>query len=226
MIVIATNNGFDYLERCLKSIRMHTKNARILVVDTGSAEEFEKLGQSIANDYGAEWTQTENKHYDFGAYIHVYKNYPSEWYWFQHDSVCLKSYTALDLIKKQVLDGKACAWTSFVYYTCPYDNEEQMQWVHQLTGETDYDFGCFGPNFAISRNHLDTLDSIYNLSSIQVDTKVKQQAMERAWPIMFKKAGIYFTWIENTSTQSFWHDFHEDKMIYFYKQLHKEGPRQ
>ena len=225
MIVIATNNGFDYLEKCLKSCKNYTVNIPVLVVDTGSSNEFKELGKSLALKYGAQWTESEPGGYDYGAYIHAYKNFEADWYWFQHDSVCFKNYSSIKLIEKQIRDGKACAWTSFVYYTCPYDNEEQANWVKSITDNTYYDFGCFGPNFGISRNHLNTIDSIFNLSNIKVDTKIKQQAMERCWPIMFKMSNIYFTWLENTSTQTFWRDFHEDHMIYFTKQLHKEGPR-
>lgn len=218
MIVIATNNGWNYLEQCLsRAIEFGTDNEKILVVDTNSSDKsYIDFAKNICNKYNVEFGQLSYSGYDFGAYMWAYRNYIDDFYFFQHDSIFIKNSESIKKIKSQISENAVCAWVKFSKHVCPFDNIEQQTWLKDKLGTDNYDYGIYGPNFGLLRS---TLDRIIDKLNFTVDNKLQQQGMERGWAILFKQLDIIVHGLEDPTSQ-FNHRFHSDDFLYFTKVKH------
>jgi glycosyltransferase involved in cell wall biosynthesis len=122
MIVIATNNGMEFLPRLLSSIEKYGSGEhKICVVDTGSDDEkFLEYLKTLPEDYIV--TQTPYKGYETGAYIHAYKNYVSDGYIFLHDSMEVLRADWIDMFTQ-----KDCDVCYYSHFNMAYDSQEQAQ---------------------------------------------------------------------------------------------------
>ena len=127
--------------------------------------------------------------YDFGSVLQSLSELDADKFLFIHDSCSPKSVNCFERML-DVSDGSVNAWASFIPQ---FDNAEQEQWCEGVAGSLSYDLGVFGPIFAITRNTLESIDEVHD---IDVDSKMKQQAMERVWPILFRKHGISVNFFE------------------------------
>src|SRR4051812_29377575 len=95
MIVVATNNGKDYLPALLDSFKQYgTGGRKVVIMDTGSTCEVSKsyIASAISDDwpFELEADTTPYRGYDTGAYIHAYRSRPADDYVFLQDSVMVK----------------------------------------------------------------------------------------------------------------------------------------
>jgi hypothetical protein len=231
MIVISTNNGWEYIEKCVDSyISNDIKD--LLIVDTKSSDDnFVGFSKHLCEVAGIKWTQTENANYDFGAYVHAYRNYKSDWYFFSHDSIYLKDKTSIEWIKKYIDDKVVCAWNRFYVELCPFIPKEQRTWCIDNFGSDKYEWGIFGPAFGISREYMELLDS-KGYFNVVVDTKWKQEGMERGWPIIFNLESIPYTSLETIlggnyigKHDEFFDNFKNSIYRYFHKDSFDVGKR-
>jgi hypothetical protein len=223
LTVIATNNGWDYLE---KSLEAEKKFGRwpVYVIDTCSSDEsFREAAWAISKKYNAGYIVLAEPRYDFGAYYLAWQlmdNHKYDAFWFKHDSLYLKSSKFYDVIEAQLKHYDMIGWHFFAKWGSSFDNEEQRQWLLEKFGSDDYDYGFYGPNFAIKRETLVRLRD--ELDGVVIDTKMKQQAMERGWSILAKKHKMKTMFLEH-----FKGDVKSEAYEYFIKAQHTSGaPRQ
>lgn len=219
--IIATHNGFDYLQKSLEAERKFGRWP-VTVIDTCSSDEsFPRFALDICKDYEVPFYRLYEPQYDFGAYMYAAKLYPEvENFWFKHDSLYLKSSEFYDIIEKQLPRYDMIGWHFFAKWGSSFDNEEQRQWLIDNFGSDDYEYGFYGPNLAIKRSTLNFLGS--TLKNVVVDNKIKQQAMERGWAIVAKNHNLEVLFLEN-----FKGDVKSDAYKYFIKATHNSGvPRQ
>jgi hypothetical protein len=217
LTVIATNNGFDYLEKSLEAEKKFGKWP-VLVVDTRSnIPTFSFWAQIICQKYGARYICLDEARYDFGAYMKAVELNPGiENFWFKHDSLYLKSPEFYDVIEKLLPKYGMIGWHFFAKWGSSFDNEEQRLWLIDKFGSDDYDYGFYGPNFAVKRSTLELLKP--ELENLVIDDKLKQQAMERGWSILAKKHNLPVMFLEH-----FKGDVKSDVYKYFIKATHTSG---
>lgn len=217
LTVIATNNGFEYLEKSLEAEKKHGRWP-VLVVDTHSLDPmFAPWAANLCKRFGVEFISMEKSNYDFGAYLTAYKlKKDFDAFWFKHDSLYLKSPRFYDVIEQELPKFGMIGWHFFAKWGSSFDNEEQRIWLVNNLGSDDYDYGFYGPNLAISRK---TLDALYpDLEWINVDDKIKQQAMERGWAIIAKKNKLPVLFLEHYKG-----DVKSDAYEFFIKATHSSG---
>lgn len=223
LTVIATNNGFDYLEQSLESEKNFGKWP-VVVVDTASNDPtFRDWAESVCKKYNVEYVRMTSPRYDFGAYTTIPQMTEFEYFdafWFKHDSLYLKSKDFYPIIEKELLNFDMIGWHFFARWGSSFDNEEQRQWLVDNLGSDDYEYGFYGPNVAMTRNVLNKI--LPDIRNVVVDTKIKQQAMERGWSILAKKNKISIMFLEQYKG-----DVQSDAYRFFKKATHESGvPRQ
>lgn len=219
MIVIATNKGRHCISECIQSARTFNPSDRIAVVDTVSNDpEYIDLTKKLCYEFSCDHLVCPEPRYDFGAYLHAIEMFPdAPDYFFQHDSVIFKRDDSLSKLREKSGKNRVCAWTTFDQRICPFDDEGQRQWIVGGFGTDVYVHGIYGPNFFIQRDTINRVVQSWNLKDIVVDTKKKQQAMERAWPIVFRDCGIELVALEETDPTNFNMKYHTNSFDYFKK---------
>jgi glycosyltransferase involved in cell wall biosynthesis len=196
MIVIATNNGMEFLPRLLDSIKEHGWYGQdVCVVDTGSTDvEFLKyLNQLDDIDNRlypfSLYVERVSSGYDTGAYKRAYEYNRSveDLFIFLQDSVEIKSSNWFPAIMNKLQEGDVCAWLTFGDW---YDNQEQVDFVQKYFNEYRYEKGVFAPMFAIRTRDMDKVYEKTGIKDVQVYNKWTQQAMERGWAVAFEQAGL------------------------------------
>jgi glycosyltransferase involved in cell wall biosynthesis len=217
MIVIATNNGINYLPKLLISLEAtNSRNIPICIVDTGSTnEEFISYLKNLeeTNKYTILWNSGG---YDTGAWIYTYENIKADFYIFLQDSTEVLDGIFFESILNELKDD-----TMFGFFT--FLNGEGGSFEEELSPYFDkkdiqnYPMGIFGPMFACN---YQTMKKLYD-SKLYIIPKNKMDAMtmERGWGVIahiLKLKLIYF--------DSFW-KLHTDSIPYFRKHLvyHNQG---
>lgn len=222
LTVVATHNGFDYLEQSLEAERQFGRWP-VVVVDTCSSDPaFEEWAGNVCERFGAGYVRMDAPRYDFGAYRTVPQLEPYDEvdaYWFKHDSLYLKTPQFYDILEKELPRQGFIGWHFFARWGSSFDNEEQRRWLVEQFGTDDYDYGFYGPNIAMKRQTF--IDIYEDIRNVVVDTKMKQQAMERGWAIIGKKRGLPMLFLENYKG-----DVQGDSYQFFRKAVHRGGPRQ
>lgn len=222
LTVIATNNGFDYLEEQLLGEKNFGRWP-IVVVDTcSSMEHYSAYAKTVCGRFGVDYIRMDEPRYDFGAYkmipqLEPYDKYDA--YWFKHDSLYLKSPKFYDILEAQLPQQGFIGWHFFARWGSSFDNDEQRQWLIDQFGTDDYDYGFYGPNIAMKRQTF--IDIYQDIKDVVVDTKMKQQAMERGWSIIGKKRKLPMMFLEQYKG-----DVQGDNYQFFRKAVHRGGPRQ
>ena len=189
MIVIATNNGINFLKESLDSLLKININIPISIIDTGSNDltSFDFLSE-IKDKYKPLKIgiyKTPYMGYDTGAYIYAINNIKSDKYYFIHDSLIIRDLDFFKKIDIILSDGVVACLLGFGKNL--YDNKEQIDFCIENIKSIDYDIGIFGPIFAIMRSDVDKIIDSLNFHPI---SKIQQMGMERGWSIIFKKYNI------------------------------------
>jgi glycosyltransferase involved in cell wall biosynthesis len=193
LVVIATHNGKDHVKKLLDSFIRISPNmpADILIVDTGSTDEshlaYLKELEAGGNHYGGLPGKVMVEYipggYCTGAYIHAYKNHPSRFYMFMHDSLEVKEADWLDKFIDPLRDTEnGCV--AFLTFGLSYDNLEQRLYVNSIFGDNHGPCGIFGPIFSTSFKMLHAFDEKGWLSN-PPNNKNEQCGMERGWGVGF-----------------------------------------
>lgn len=186
MIVIATNNGKNYLQNLLNSIEdIDILNNKILILDTGSTDK--EYLNNLKSRHEIILDNTPYNGYDTGAYIYAYNNYVDENYLFLQDSIYIKDKYLIKDGLSILNEHTIVPLIVFNPINNFYDNQEQINWVQNKIGHHHYQIGIFGPMFFAKRA---SLDKIKNLNNLIPHNKNIQQAMERGWSVVFEQNNL------------------------------------
>jgi hypothetical protein len=209
MIVIATNNGINFLPNLLSDLEKFNITEEISIIDTQSSDSvfinyLESL-KSINNfNLNIKVYQTPYRGFDTGAYIYAIQNLKSDRFIFLHDSIRIKSMVFFDLIDEKLKTSNVVPILTFNGDW--WDNQIQKDFSLKHFGTTTFDNGIYGPMFSIS--YLDS-QKLNNL--IYPTDKLQQMAMERCWSIIFKNQNFTIDSIEGNHN-----DFKIDNDMYEY----------
>lgn len=184
LVVIATHGdglSGEALER--------TRKWPTLVVRTGP-EKVETSCWDIHYPHVLGQVNTPYRGYDTGAYLWAYWNVPAKNYLFLQDSCCPREDDFVEQFARAMPGpGGAVGWSSFTM-TC-WDSDAQRTATEWMYGSRDAwpQYGIFGPIFYTNRQSLDFM-SERGLLPMPPVHKQQQQAMERAWAILFHRAGL------------------------------------
>ena len=222
MIVIATNNGRQYIYSCILNFQQHAAGKwPITIVDTCSSDlTYRAELREICSELGFNFLQCETPNYDFGAYMLAYKSFPDvKHFWFQHDSVTLKNPNFIPALQTKLFKFDIVPWLNFLPSDCFYDSKEQWNWVKENFGGDQYRLGIYGPCFGIKR---ETLDLLYpELENVQVKNKMHQQGMERGWSVLAEKHKLSISSLEEKTFSSIY--FNSNTYLFFDKTKHLAG---
>lgn len=174
MIVIATNNGMDFLPVLLKSIEKFGRdNHQILIVDTGSTDnDFREYVDRLRTDY---LVSRINGGRDSGAYWHAYDNYDDgNGYMFMHDSMEARGEDWLTQFTDKKKDFVCYAWFNVAANQCPIPENIAKQSKFGI-GEK----GIFGPIFYATRKFMGDVDK--SGSRLIPLNREETHATERLW---------------------------------------------
>lgn len=203
MIVIATNNGKNYLSELLSDFQRIGISDEISIIDTQSTDieslQFlESLRDKNDFDLNIKVYQTPYRGFDTGAYIYAIKNLKSDKFYFMQDSIRVKSIEYFNEINKRLKVGTIVPLITFGPHL--YDENEQINFCYENFDSIEYDKGIFGPIFAITYEDSQKIDKKY---LVYPTNKMLQMGMERGWSILFKKYGFEIEPIEGA------YDYHK-----------------
>jgi len=186
LIVIPYFNGKEFLPNLLASIPKD--KYRVLVVDTGSTDPD---SVELLNNIDVLVDKTDVAGFGLGGYILAYDKYPSDEYFFMHDSMVVKDP---DFIEKFREKGDVVGWLKFPF------SEQHDDYINYLTADYgDYsdapEFGIFGPIFYAKKEALDAVRELGYFKEYPTD-KQHLCAQERGMAIAFKRAGYDMKFIE------------------------------
>ena len=199
MIVIASNNGWDYLETCVERCLQHTKGVwPVTVVDTFSSDEkFREFAKQLCEKHNLNFIQAGQQCWDFGAYKLAFQRFPTvDKFWFQHDSVWAKTDFIQELDYMLTIND-IVPWMWFLRRlggAGGWDNQEQKLWLEDNFGTAEYQLGVYGPNLGITRQAMELVWP--KIQSVSVTNKTQQMAMERAWSILIDQHGLRTSCLE------------------------------
>ena len=184
MIVIATNNGKDYLPKLLESLNTLNYRIDVSIIDTQSNDiESIYFLENINKDnynFNISIYQTPYKGYDTGAYIYAIRNIKNvDRFYFIQDSIIIKDIKLFYEIDKRLTSGNI---VSLIGFTNGFDNQEQIDFCNNHFGNSYYKCGIFGPMFSILKSDIDMID---DKLLVYPTNKNIQMAMERGWSILF-----------------------------------------
>jgi len=196
MIVIATNNGTNFLPNLLSDLEKFNITEEVSIIDTQSSDSefmdyldnlksFNKFKLNI-NVY-----QTPYKGFDTGAYIYAIQNLKSDRFIFLQDSIRIKNVGFFNLIEEKLKTSNVV--TILTFEGGWWDNQTQKNFSLKHFGTTIFDKGIFGPMFSISYTDSQKLNNL-----IYPTDKEQQKAMERCWSIIFKEQNFTVDCLEGT----------------------------
>ena len=190
MIVVATNNGINFLPNLLSDLEKLNIKEEISIIDTQSSDSefidylenlkyFNKFKLKI-NVY-----QTPYKGFDTGAYIYAIQNLKSDRFIFLQDSIRIKNMGFFNLMDEKLKTSNIV--TILTFEGGWWDNQIQKDFSLKHFGTTIFETGIFGPMFAITYKDSQKIEK--NLL-VYPENKEQQKAMERCWDIIFKKTNL------------------------------------
>jgi len=206
MIVIATHEGYNFIEPMLNSLVDCSCNEKIVVVDTLSSKEYLKYLQINIKDKfkDIEISQTPYAGYDSGAWIYAYRNYIEDHYIFLHDSMIIQDKSIIEKIINGISDNIVMSFVGFGNGGVGrnYDTKEDEMFVQKHCGTVEFKDGIFGPMFGVKRSVMEILDRYNHL--IIPSKKSEQRAMERLWPVVFNIHNIEIHSISRFNSSSYY----------------------
>ena len=184
LVVIATHGGADLLAESLPK----TQPYPVVVVETG-------IVTPAVLDEVDKWDNVAYLHtpyagYDTGAYLWAFWHVRAKNYLFMQDSCSPREKDYVARFANAMPGGMgAGGWSSFTM-TC-WDSDAQRlstAWMYGLP-QSWPPKGIFGPIFYTNRKTLVHMrdNGLLPMPPVQ---KEQQQAMERAWAILFHRAGV------------------------------------
>lgn len=222
MIVIATNNGQQYIDRCLDNIFNQSISTPITIIDTNSSDlKYKQYTKELAQKYNINYHEMMYSGYDLGAYKLAMDLYPNEpYYWFQHDSILMKNPNTLVYIEELLSKNDIVGLISFQKNM--YETDYQRNNVRDWFGRIEFEKGLYGPNFGFKNNILNIIKE--KVKGIEIKNKEDLKSMERGWAVLFEILNFNVAYIETKPFNFF--RFYENDYDYFIKAKHENGPRQ
>ena len=199
MIVIATNNVSEFLPNLLSDLEKFNITEEISIIDTQSNDlEFINYLFNLKLKYQLNINvyQTPYRGFDTGAYVYAINNLKSDRFIFLQDSIKIKTKEFFDVIDEKLkLTNIVCVMSFIGNYWGNYpDSEILKQYCEENFGSIEYDVGIYGPMFSISYSD----SQLFNKNElIYPINKLQQMAMERCWPILFKKHNLSISAVED-----------------------------
>jgi hypothetical protein len=214
MIVIATHNGKNNIEKLLTNLEELEIDDDVCIVDTGSSdkEHLEFLDEiKDINKFNLKLQiyHTQYRGFDSGAYIYAINNLVSDRYYFLHDSMIIKTIDYFKEIDKKLKPGIVVCLITF--QSNFFANGEQTSFCISNFGTSVYNKGIFGPIFSILYEDAQKIDK--SLLVYPYD-KMTQMAMERGWSIIFEKYNLKIESLEGEKDDD---KLYNDKYLYFTK---------
>jgi hypothetical protein len=153
MIVVATNNGINFLPNLLSDLEKLNIEEEISIIDTQSNDsEFidylENLKSFNKFNLNINVYQTPYKGFDTGAYIYAIQNLKSDRFIFLQDSIRIKNMGFFNLIDEKLKTSNVVTLLTFDGNW--WDNQIQKDFSLKHFGTTIFETGIFGPMFTIS----------------------------------------------------------------------------
>lgn len=190
MIVIATNNGHEYLKNLLNSMEhMDLCGEDLLIVDTMSDNQYHldflSNVKQLYPHLNINVVKTPYRKFDTGAYVYAYKNFHSENYVFLHDSITIKDNSFIKVVIELLKNYDVISFSCFDF--AGYGDDEWRQFFNKNTGKEKYEIGIFGPMFSCKKSVLDKIE----LEKLELpNTKNQQACFEGIWPVIFEQNSI------------------------------------
>lgn len=192
MIVIASYNNCEFLNRILNSLRVYSeKQHAILVVETSETDE----SVEIANNFSTAYHQSPGC-YDTGAYNYAMLSFPEEpeYFMFQ-DSLEVVSSDWESIFRIPSQNRKFVGLRRFDFSSTGYYDDFIGNQMYRKMYQRDFSFtnGVVGPNFYVP-NYM--AHKLLNCGSYQFNPVNKDQArgMERVWSnLAYDCGGVAFT---------------------------------
>ena len=194
MIVIATNNGMEFLPNLLSDLEKFNITEEISIIDTQSSDsEYINYLFNLKLKFKLKINvyQTPYRGFDTGAYIYAINNLKSDRFVFIQDSIRIKNVDFFNLIEEKLKTSNVVAILTFEGNW--WENETQKYFSLKHFGTTMFDMGIFGPMFSISYTDSQKLNNL-----IYPTDKEQQKAMERCWSIIFKEQNFTVDCLEGT----------------------------
>jgi glycosyltransferase involved in cell wall biosynthesis len=185
-IIIATNNGGEYLRQCLESLSSCKHKAKVVVVDNGST--CSKTLRVLA-DTKFDVVKNPTNGYDTGAYMYAMNMYwdkEDELFFFCHDDVIFRQ-GFYEVFMDRIQNCDVLAFSTFL--GC-WDSDVQKEICMKIIGAHEFEekYGIFGPIFLAKKSILRKAKE-EGLIWFKPSDKLEQQAMERGWGYIFDKVG-------------------------------------
>lgn len=184
VVVVATHGGTDLLRRSLPEMTKWP----VVVVDTGA--KVPAVWELCAEFDNVAHLTTPYKGYDTGAYLWAYWNVRAKNYLFMQDSCSPREANFVEqFAAKMPGEMGVVGWSSFTMECWDSDAQKNaIEWMYGDRGKWP-EKGIFGPIFYTNRKTLVHMD-VNGLLPMPPVHKQQQQAMERAWAILFHRAGV------------------------------------
>jgi hypothetical protein len=198
MIVFAVHNMVDKIELVLEQLNKFNK-IDVLIVDTNSPTDvvkwfFEEKKDSY--NFKLIYDKLDVTGYETGAFLHAFKNYKADKFYFFQDSI---EFINTDIFNKIDSLLEIYNVVSISHFPLIFDNTEQLNWVissfdkNEISNLKYTPFGIFGSMFSIKRKDLEKIPSKWlNYPTNKLETC----GMERKWAIIFAIIGLSVVYLE------------------------------
>lgn len=207
MIVIPSHDRIDLLVKMVRRLcEIDLNGHEVLVVDTNSdSPQYQETLSDLVPLFleshpNFKFVRKDYKCRDSGAFIHAYKNFPSEKYIFLHDSTYINNPNFIVEMDAALDSNDVVPIFNFGF---GYDNHEQQVWAEQnLPPIYQYPkYGIIGPMFGVNKSTLDRLPPQW---LIEPSNKIEGCGMERRWAVMFHLIGARVKFLDYIPPEDFW----------------------
>ncbi len=198
MIVFAVHNMIEKIEFVLEQLNKFNK-IDVLIVDTNSPTDIVKnFFEEKKDSYNFKllYDKLDVTGYETGAFLHAFKNYKTDRYYFFQDSIEFINTDIFNKIDSLLENYNVVSISPFPLI---FDNSEQLNWVMSSFNQDELSklkykpFGIFGSMFSIKRKDLENIPSKWlNYPTNKLETC----GMERKWPIIFSIIGLSVVYLE------------------------------
>lgn len=198
MIVVATHNGKDSLNRLLNSMAVFgTDDALVLVVASGETEHVDQMVKAFKPAIPSlRWVPEPRNAFETGAWIEAYRSCVSSRYLFIQDSMEVTApgwYKQFDdIAETRTYKGSyefCVPWVTFTPYLLGVTPEVRNRIIEVYGVYAEPGFGIFGSMFYTSRDSLRRIEKSGYLNYVPKD-KTDSEAYERWWALIFHRLGI------------------------------------
>jgi glycosyltransferase involved in cell wall biosynthesis len=184
MIIIATHNGKEHLEKCLSSLEKTECKYPVCIIDSASGDKhIEYLkGLEISNpfSFSLQVHYIKENVYETGVIKYAIQNIDTDVFVFIQDSLEIKHSLFYERLVDKLNINRVVPILTFPTY---HDDEDHYFFLYENFGTAEYWQGIFGNMFAIRKSDLLKIP----INSIpDINSKEGSCAMERGWAILFE----------------------------------------